>query len=88
MKDEMKQQLQKVLDSVKDPVYHQSIAELGLVERIRFDEAGARFIVFFRASRPDKACCSLINDMVLHSIKKNLADGLKKQFPGLSVEFS
>ncbi len=83
----MKHKLQQVLDRARDPVNHQTIAELGLVERIRYDRDGARLVVFFHALRPGKVCCSLINDMVLNSIKKILADDLKSEFPDLSVEF-
>lgn len=88
MNDKMNSRLQQILDCTREPVNNQSVAELGLVQRIRYDRAGRRLIVFFHAPRYQRICCAMINGMVLHSTKKILAENLRKEFPDLAVEFS
>lgn len=87
MNEEMKQRIQTVLDSVKDPVFQTSITDLGLVDRIRHDEKNDKLLVFLNFMRPGAKCCAIINGLVLNSTKKLLAEALEKEFPGLSVEY-
>lgn len=87
MDAQMKQRLQAVLDSVKEPVYRASITDLGLVDRIRHDAENDKLLVFLNFMRPGAMCCAIINGMVLNRTKKLLSEALEKEFPGLSVEY-
>lgn len=83
----MKHKLQAVLDRVKEPVYRTSIADLGLVDRIRYDAANDKLLVILNFMRPGAMCCAIIDGLVINSTKKLLAEALEKEFPGLSVEY-
>jgi metal-sulfur cluster biosynthetic enzyme len=88
MDSEMKKKLQAVLDRVKEPETNLSIADLGLVERIRHHPERRKLTIFTNPIRPAHACCTIIAGLLLSTTMKNLATELEKEFPELSVELA
>ncbi len=82
----MKKRLQAVLDRVKEPETNLSLADLGLVERIRYLPRRKKLKVFLNPVRPAPACCSIMSGLILNTTLKNLAGALREEFPELAVE--
>jgi metal-sulfur cluster biosynthetic enzyme len=87
MSSKMKEQIDAVLDRVKEPVTGFSIAQLGLVERLRYSESKKKLFVFLNAENPrTPKCCKIIQGLLLSDILKALTEEFNKEFPELSVE--
>lgn len=87
MNTKMKQKLQAVLDKIKEPETDLSVSELGLVERIRYDQENGKLVVFLNTVRPGPVCCSILGGFLLSTTKRNLSAELERTFPGLPVTF-
>ena len=83
----MKKTLQAALDRVKDPETGLSVAQLGLVQKIRYDKENKKLLVFLTFIRPGPVCCSILSGMVLSTVKKNLQMELERVFHELTVEY-
>lgn len=86
MDESMKRRLQAVLDRVKDPETDLSVADLGLVRRIRYLPEEQKLCVFLNPVRPAPACCSIMSGLLLNTTLHHLAQELRAEFPELSVE--
>ena len=87
MDQEMKEELQAVLERVREPETHLSVSDLGLVQGIRHDKDQRKLLVFLNTVRPGPLCCSIMGGLLLSTTKRNLSEELEKTFPDLSVKF-
>ena len=87
MNKEMIERIDAVLETVKDPVSMLSMAELGWVQKVRYDEGNRKLYVFTNSLGPGKKCCTVIAGLLLSSTVKSLTKELQKEFPDLAVEF-
>ena len=63
MTSKMKQKIDAVLDRVKEPVTGLPVAQLGLVERLRYSEKQKKLFVMFNAqNRRTPECCKIIQE--------------------------
>jgi metal-sulfur cluster biosynthetic enzyme len=85
---EMKNKIDAVLDRVKDPESNLSIAQMGLVEKLRYLEKQRMLIVFTKQPSAPKACCTIIAKMLQTTIAERLTLEFKKEFPDLTIEFA
>ena len=86
MDAEMIQKIDAVMDRVKDPESNLSIAQLGLVERFRYNDTRNKLYVFINSIRNAKLCCAAVSMAILSSTLKQLSAELQKEFPYLSIE--
>jgi metal-sulfur cluster biosynthetic enzyme len=89
MKAEMTQKIDSVLDRVKDPESDLSVAELGLVKKVRYSEEQNLLYVFtdFVSRQPGCITCAGIAMAISATILKNLTAEFQKEFPDLTIEF-
>ena len=87
MSSKMKQKIDSVLDRVKEPVTGLSVAQLGLVERLRYSDSKKKLFVILNAvNRRTPKCCAIIQGLVLSDILKALTEEFNKEFPELYIE--
>jgi len=83
----MKQKIDAVLDRVKEPETGLSIAQLGLVERLRYSEPKKKlFVILSDVNRSQHKCCTIIQGLILSGILNALTEEFNKEFPELSIE--
>jgi metal-sulfur cluster biosynthetic enzyme len=89
MKPEMIQKIDAILDRVKDPESDLSVAELGLVKKVRYSEDHDLLYVFtdFQSRSPNCVSCAGIAMALSATILKNLEAEFRKEFPDLAIEF-
>ena len=87
MDKKMIERIDAVLERVKDPESMLSMAELGWVQKVRYDEGNRKLYVFTNSLGPGKKCCTVIAGLLLSSTVKSLTKELQKEFPDLAVEF-
>jgi len=84
---EMKQKIDAVLDRVKEPVTGLPVAQLGLVERLRYSEEKKKLFVMLNAqNRRTPKCCKIIQGLLLSDILHALTQEFDKEFPELTIE--
>lgn len=81
--------IDETLDGVKDPESGLSIADLGLVRRVRVSDQGR--IVYldvpFDNHTPGCLACAGIAMTIVLGIRRDLKAAFEKAFPGYAVEF-
>lgn len=88
MDSEMSRKIDAVLERVKEPESGLSIAQLGLVERLRYSEKAKKLLVFTSFIKPNhKYCCTVIQGLLISGTLKQLTAEFQKEFPDLAVEF-
>jgi len=88
MKKEMIQKIDDILERVKEPESGLSIAELGLVERLRYSEKRSKLSIFTNPLETNRHyCCTIIQGLLISSTLKALSEEFQKEFPDLSIEF-
>ncbi len=87
MKPKMKQKIDAVLDRVKEPETGLSIAQLGLVERLRYSEQKKKlFVLLSDVKQSQHKCCTIIQGIILSGILNRLTKEFNKEFPDLTIE--
>ena len=86
MAQRMANKIDTVLDQVKEPESGLTIAQIGLVEKVRYVEASRKLYVIKRPVRPAKQCCKITANLLLTSTLKDLQAAFEKAFPDLTVE--
>jgi metal-sulfur cluster biosynthetic enzyme len=87
MDSAMKEKIERVLDSVKEPETGLSMAQLGFVQRVRYNPDKKKLIVFSSNLKPNhKFCCNVIQGLLLSSTVSSLTEAFQKEFPDLAVE--
>jgi metal-sulfur cluster biosynthetic enzyme len=83
----MKQKIDHVLDRVKEPETGLSIAQLGLVERIRYNQEKKKLTVFSNNLQHNHHyCCTVLQGLLISGTFNALTEAFEKEFPDLSVE--
>ena len=83
----MTQKIDAVLNRVKEPESGLSIAQLGLVERLRYSEKEKQMFVFTCFVKPNHHyCCTVLQGLLISSVTDALTAEFKKEFPELSIE--
>jgi metal-sulfur cluster biosynthetic enzyme len=83
----MKEKIDRVLDTVKEPETGLTMAQLGFVERIRYNEEKKKLTVFSSNLKHNrKSCCTVIQGLLISGTINSLTDAFQKTFPDLTVE--
>jgi len=83
----MKQKIDQVLDTVKEPESGLSMAQLGFVQRVRYNEDQKKMIVFSSNLKSNrKICCTVIQGLLISSTLTSLTEAFQKAFPDLTIE--
>mgnify|MGYP001813921549 FL=1 len=83
----MKEKIDQVLDTVKEPETGLTMAQLGFVERVRYNEQKKKLTVFSCNLKPNhKYCCTVIQGLLISGTINSLTDAFQKTFPELTVE--
>ena len=84
----MAKKIDAILERVKEPESNLSIAQLGLVERVRYIEESKKFYVFTNTIKSNHHyCCTIIQGLLVSSTLDRLTEEFQKEFPDLSIEF-
>jgi metal-sulfur cluster biosynthetic enzyme len=88
VKEEWTKKVDAVLDRVRDPESGLSVAELGVVKKVRLSEKESTLYVFLDTygHLPKCVTCAAIAQTVLAKIVRDLEDAFGEAFPGLRVE--
>jgi len=89
MDPEMTRKIDAILDRVKDPESGLSVARLGLVERVRYNEQKQDIYIFtdFQSHHPGCVTCAGIAMILISTIMRNLEEEFRKEFPHLTIQF-
>lgn len=85
----MKDKIDSVLERVTDPESGLSVAQLGLVKKVRYSEDRNLLYIFtdFVSRQPGCLTCAGIAMAISASILKNLEAEFQKEFPDLTIAF-
>ena len=83
----MIRKIDAVLDRVREPESMLSVAQLGWVKRIRYDEGRKKLYVFTSSLRQTQKCCMIMASLLVSGTVKSLTKEFEKEFPDLSIEF-
>jgi len=87
MDSNMKAKIDRILDTVKEPETGLSMAQLGLVERVRYIEDKKKLLVFFCNLKPNhKFCCTVMQGLLISGVMNALTDSFQKEFPDFAIE--
>ena len=83
----MQQKIDHVLDRVKEPETGLSIAQLGLVERIRYSQEKKKLTVFScNLQHNHHYCCTVLQGLLISSTWNSLTEAFQKEFPDFAIE--
>ena len=77
----MIEKIDNVLDRVIEKESNLSLAQLGLVERVRYSEKQNKLYVFTKAIHSTHGCCTLLSLVQQSDTLQDLAEQFKKEFP-------
>ena len=77
----MIQKIDNVLDRVIEKESNLSLAQLGLVERVRYSEKQNKLYVFTKAIHSTHGCCTLLALVQQSDTLQDLEEQFKKEFP-------
>lgn len=81
MTQTMIQKIDNVLDRVIEKESNLSLAQLGLVERVRYSEKRNKLYVFTKAIHSTHGCCTLLALVQQTDTLQDLEEQFKKEFP-------
>ena len=84
----IQKKIDKVLDHIQDPSSGMTIAQLGLVGKIRYVEKRQKLIVFLNRLGKGKSCCAALNMVLLADFETSIKEGLEAEFPQFSIDFT
>jgi metal-sulfur cluster biosynthetic enzyme len=87
MDSEMINKIDAVLDRVMEPESNLSIAQLGLVKKLRYVENKKTLYIFTRDPTAPPACCTIIANLLQTTISEKLIQEFQIEFPDLTIEF-
>lgn len=81
----MKRRIDEVLDRVKDPESGYSLAELGIVQRLRYNEGKKQLYIFadFVSHQPGCMACVGISSVIIDGLRRRLLEEFGREFPGV-----
>ncbi len=77
----MIEKIDNVLDRVIEKESNLSLAQLGLVERVRYSEKRNKLYVFTKAIHSTHGCCTLLALVQQTDTLQDLEEQFKKEFP-------
>jgi len=81
MTQTMIEKIDNVLDRVIEKESNLSLAQLGLVERVRYSEKQNKLYVFTKAIHSTHGCCTLLSLVQQSDTLQDLEEQFKKEFP-------
>ncbi len=81
MTQTMIEKIDNVLDRVIEKESNLSVAQLGLVERVRYSEKRNKLYVFTKAIHSTHGCCTLLALVQQTDTLQDLEEQFKKEFP-------
>jgi len=81
MTQTMIEKIDHVLDRVIEKESNLSVAQLGLVERVRYSEKQNKLYVFTKAIHSTHGCCTLLSLVQQSDTLQDLEDQFKQEFP-------
>jgi len=87
MDKKMIRKIDAVLDRVQDAECKLSIAELGLIRRLRYIETKGKLLVYTNPLGSTHGCCSMIGAAHFSATVDRITAELEQEFPHLLVEF-
>jgi metal-sulfur cluster biosynthetic enzyme len=81
MTQTMIQKIDNVLDRVIEKESNLSVAQLGLVERVRYSEKQNKLYVFTKAMHNTHRCCTLLSLVQQSDTLQDLEEQFKQEFP-------
>ena len=81
MTQTMIQKIDNVLDRVIEKESSLSVAQLGLVERVRYSEKQNKLYVFAKAIHSTHGCCTLLSLVQQSDTLQDLEGHFRKEFP-------
>jgi len=81
MTQTMIQKIDNVLDRVIEKESNLSVAQLGLVERVRYSEKQNKLYVFAKAMHSTHGCCTLLSLVQQSDTLQDLEEHFRKEFP-------
>lgn len=87
MDPEMIRKIDSVLGRIKEPESNLSVAELGIIQKFRYNESKRALYIFANTYSSKKACCFLITKLIESKVMTSVKNELKKEFPDLTVRF-
>jgi len=81
MTQTMIEKIDHVLDRVIEKESDLSVAQLGLVERVRYSEKQNKLYVFTKAIHSTHGCCTLLSLVQQSDTLQDLEDQFKQEFP-------
>ena len=83
----MKAKIDSVLERVKEPESNLSIAQLGLVDKLRYNPTRKRLYIYTSPIRHNrKQCCTILQGLLISGTLNSLIAEFQKEFPDLAVE--
>ena len=79
--------IEAVLDRVREPESNLSIAQLGLVKKLRYVKNKRTLYIFTRDPSAPKACCTIIAKLLQTALSEKLIQEFQIEFPDLTIEF-
>lgn len=85
----VQEKIDEILDRVKDPESGLSIADIGLVRRVRVSDEHSHIYldVPFDNHTPGCLACAGIAMTIVAGIRRQLTEAFEEAFPGYTVEF-
>jgi len=77
----MIEKIDNVLDRVIEKESNLSLAQLGLVERVRYSEKQNKLYVFTKAIHSTHGCCTLLSLVQQSDTLQDLEEQFKNEFP-------
>lgn len=77
----MKARIDRVLEAIEDTDSGLNVAQMGLVERVRYSPQGNLMTVFTRAMHRTHGCCTLLALTQQSKLLGQLEAGFKQEFP-------
>ena len=77
--------IDRILDKIKDPGSGLSLAQLGLVKKIRVSMEQKKLTLFLKSMSGPKACCAIMNYAVLETLESQMKQAFQREFPGFEI---
>lgn len=87
MDPEMIRKIDRVLERVREPESNLPVAELGIIQKFRYNERKRALYIYANTYSSKKACCFLITKLIESDVMNRVRNELKKEFPELTVRF-
>jgi len=87
MDPEMIRKIDSVLGRIKEPESNLPVAELGIIQKFRYNESKRALYIYANTYSSKKACCFLITKLIESDVMNRVKNELKKEFPDLTIRF-